>query len=489
MSVVGGGSFEFPGAQSVAPELAPLGRGDSSSSPPTLKLFGEQVGIKANLLEAIAEGLGGDTSMSLEDFAFIDEEDYKATLAKIKLDGSPLTAVAKAQALRLYHQGRTQGAVAGLPVPGVIQPGAPTVAKETQPSPMEDTMLKQSAYLNQASEATFKLLNPGDLAQYRDNYQKVMGVCPPLNQRPTDEQLSALLALLATGRAPFADFAVFGPFDEVEARLRKYSDQVFVDGKLQTRLLHGPSTYLAWQGCWGVFKAAMIMLDAASLGALNQYEEGLRQLTVVYQEWSCIARAESTMRSTQWAIILEEARRSEPANFNKDRPWDYVIGASAFGVDHCVRSHWWWLHVTGPLSTAGSSGGAMAVANRIDGRPEEGSGPATKRQKPNRPGKTPQHPVASTSHTMHCFNWNDGKNCPEPCAHGRRHVCRWCGGPHRGVECNKGRGKGGAKSGGGGAGGGSFGKGGNHNNNNGDRQGTKKKRKNRSGKAAGKSTK
>ena len=175
-------------------------------------------------------------------------------------------------------------------------------------------------------------MNPGDLAHYRDNYMKVMGVSPPLNQRPTDEQLSALLALLATGRAPFADFAVFGPFDEVEARLRKYSDQVFVDGKLQTRLLHGPSTFAAWQGCWGVFKSAMIMLGAASLGTLNQYEEGLRQLTIVYQEWSCIARAETTMRSTQWAIILEEARRSEPKAFDKDKPWDYVISASAFGV-------------------------------------------------------------------------------------------------------------------------------------------------------------
>ena len=454
-----------------------------------MKQFGEQVGIKSNLLEAIAEGLGGDTAMSLEDFAFIDEEDYKVTLGKITLNGSPLTAVTKAQAMRLYHQGRTQGAAAGLPVPGVIRPEPSESPKEVPQKASEDTLLKQSAYLNQASESTFKLLNPGDLAQYRDNYQKVMGVPPPLNQRPTDEQLSALLALLATGRAPFADFAVFGPFDEVEARLRKYSDQVFVDGKLQTRLLHGPSTFIAWQGCWGVFKAAMIMLDAASLGTLNQYEEGLRQLTVVYQEWSCIARAEATMRSTQWAIILEEAKRAEPTNFNKDRPWDYVIGASAFGVDHCVRSHWWWLHVTGPLSTTGSSGGAVAVANRIDGRPEESSGPAAKKQKPGRAGKTPPHPVASNSFNMHCYNWNDGKSCPEPCVHGRKHVCRWCGGPHRGIECPKNKGKGGSKSSGSGAGGGPYGKGGN-NNNNGDFQSNKKKRgKNRAGKAAGKSTK
>ena len=53
---------------------------------------------------------------------------------------------------------------------------------------------------------------------------------------------------------------------------------------------------MAWLGCWGVFKTAMLMLDAASLGALNQYEEGLRQLTTMYKEWPCISRAETSMR-------------------------------------------------------------------------------------------------------------------------------------------------------------------------------------------------
>ena len=110
------------------------------------------------------------------------------------------------------------------------------------------------------------------------------------------------------------------------------------------------------------------MLDAATQGSLNQYEEGLRQLNIVYKEWAVIGRAESTMRSTQWAVILEEFKRSKPEGFNEDRPWDMVISASAFGVETSVRAHWWWMHVTGPLSAAGGASSAQATADRLDGR-------------------------------------------------------------------------------------------------------------------------
>ena len=111
-----------------------------------------------------------------------------------------------------------------------------------------------SSYLDQSSEATFALLNPGELREYRTNYEAVTGGPPSLAHRPTDEQLCALKALLTTGRTPYADFAVFGPFDEKEAKLRKYSDQVFVEGSLQTRVLHGPGSFDAWNSCWDVFK-------------------------------------------------------------------------------------------------------------------------------------------------------------------------------------------------------------------------------------------
>ena len=118
------------------------------------------------------------------------------------------------------------------------------------------------------------------LREFREEYVSVVGTPPNAAERPTDEQLSALSAMLKTGRAPFTDFAVFGAFDEHSAKLRKYTDQVFVGGVLQTRLLHGPANFDDWKACWSVFKAAMLMLKAARLGPLNAYEEGIRQLVV-----------------------------------------------------------------------------------------------------------------------------------------------------------------------------------------------------------------
>ena len=154
-----------------------------------------------------------------------------------------------------------------------------------------------------------------------------------------------------------------------------------------------------------------------------------------------------TPRSVQWSIILEEARRDNPKEFNADRPWDFVIGASAFGVSHGVRHHWWWLHVTGPLSTSGGSGAAMSTADAIDGRPQaknEESGP--KRQKTNKERREPVHPVASVKSKV-CYNWNNG-GCTEPCSKNMRHVCQVCGNNHRGIECWHKNGSGASSSGG-----------------------------------------
>ena len=238
MAVVGAGAFTFG-------EEAAVGQGESgqpkvSGSPPTLKEFAASVKVNPELAKAIGEALGGTDDISIEDFAFLEEEEYRGTLNGLVVREAPITPLMKAQAMRLYHQARTQGASAGLPVPGIIAPVKPEgVNNDPAPPKIEHTMLKDSSFLNQASEGVFPLLNPGDLMKYRENYRKLLGMEPPLNQRPTDEQLSALLALLSTGRAPFADFAVFGPFDEVDAKLRKYTDQVFVDGRLQTRLLQG----------------------------------------------------------------------------------------------------------------------------------------------------------------------------------------------------------------------------------------------------------
>ena len=50
----------------------------------------------------------------------------------------------------------------------------------------------------------------------------------------------------------------------------------------------------------------MISQGAASPGALDIYEAGMKQLTTLFPDrWGIIATAEDTMRSERWPAILE----------------------------------------------------------------------------------------------------------------------------------------------------------------------------------------
>ena len=197
--------------------------------------------IQSGLLAA----LGADDTLLAEDFAYLTNEDILAALEKLQVNDNPASAIHKAQAMRLYRSVQKSAVEGGAPLPGVslakVEP-APQVKESTgeTASSSGPVLLKFSSFLNQAAEGSFPLLSPSVLRGFREEYVNVVGTPPNPAERPTDEQLSALSAMLKTGRAPFTDFAVFGAFDEHSARLRKYSDQVFVGGALQTRLLHGP---------------------------------------------------------------------------------------------------------------------------------------------------------------------------------------------------------------------------------------------------------
>ena len=161
-------------------EVAPSEAG-SLPAEPSLKEFAKHVKVPAPLAAALAEGLGGGEDMLLEDFAFMAEDAVKRVAENITLEGVALTELQRAQVNRLFHRARQSAAGAGLPVPGVIAPVTTTV----------QLMLKQSAYIDQSSEATFPFLGPAEIRKHRDVYKDFFGAEPPTAKRATDEQLSA----------------------------------------------------------------------------------------------------------------------------------------------------------------------------------------------------------------------------------------------------------------------------------------------------------
>ena len=431
-------------AASIPPAEAAPSEAGSLPAEPSLKEFAKHVKVPAPLAAALAEGLGGGEDMLLEDFAFMAEDAVKRVAESITLEGVNLTELQRAQVNRLFHRARQSAAGAGLPVPGVIAPTT-TVVPAATPPPTQPLMLKQSAYIDQSSEATFALLPPDVIRGMRERYFKLFGDHPASAGRPTDEQLSALDAKLKSGRVPYVDFAVFGPFDDQAARLRKFTDQVFVGGVLQTRLLHGPANFADWQACWNIFRNAMLMLEAATLGALNRYEEGLRQLWTTYGDWAVLSQADIAMRSREWTIVHDELLLEGKLT---DKPWGQVMHVTSFGEVTGPRSHWWWLHVTGPLSNKAGNA-AQHVIERLEQRPTN----TTPIQPVKGAGRTTNNPKAKQAKTSgsrnpaqeYSYAWNDG-GCKFQCPESRKHQCRFCDGAHRGKDCTGRTSKGGGKA-------------------------------------------
>ena len=417
----------------------------AAATPPTLELFAKECKVLPEVAASVATALGGDVNMDLEDFAFVDEADITEIISKLKVNEVDATGFQKAQAQKLYRKAKLAAVSAGVPLPGVVvkAPGATPPSTETSAAG-GPVVLKSSAYLDQSSEATFALLSPEEVRSLRMRYFDLFGEHPANHARPTDEQLSALKARLESGRVPFVDFAVFGPFDDHEAKLRKFTDQVFVGGVLQTRLLHGPSSFADWAACYDVFKSAMIMLSAARPGVLDKYAEGIRQLWHTYGDWAVIHSADVAMRSREWTIVFDEMKQ-KPEVAQDSMPWNTIIAQTAFGEVTGPRAHWWWLHVQAPMSQK-SKAQPGAVVARLEQRAGNIGPPAAATVKGGSKRKNQINKAKAKANPNEiCFGWNYGTCTAPVCPDGRRHVCRKCEGNHKVSDCPKNKGKGGGK--------------------------------------------
>jgi hypothetical protein len=271
------------------------------------------------------------------------------------------------------------------------------------------------------------------VTEMRKTYRKLMGARPAEAKRPSDEQLAALKSRLDAGHSPYADFGVFGPFGRIAAKLRKYEIKTMVGDKLITKLVSGPATYEQWLGSWGVYKAAMIMLQAASPGTLDDYQEGIRLLTVFYpRSWGDIALADVDMRYEYWGRVLDETE-GDPSGFNPRRPWDYVIGQCAYGESKLRGAHWWEMNLVKPLQSPEDT---QVVISRMEGRPLAHRYPANSSEGALAPPPQAQAlrqarqgsaaASSSSSPPAFCAAYNEGR-CAAVCPYGQLHACCHCG--------------------------------------------------------------
>ena len=186
--------------------------------------------------------------------------------------------------------------------------------------------------IDQTLSGTVPLLPEKDLIKLEAVYEeRCEGPCPA-GRKPSDHQLSALFALLMALLNPYCDFAIFGPFQN---RLRR--KLVFFglvpdgNGNFRKVEIRGPPDIETWTSAFHVFRAAMLMLKAASMAALDRYLDYMWKLAKDYgsRVWHLQYQADVRFRLEELPKLRRQLiKESEEVTkgggthpFEADRPW------------------------------------------------------------------------------------------------------------------------------------------------------------------------
>ena len=168
-------------------------------------------------------------------------------------------------------------------------------------------------------------------------YLSRCGGLPRDEIEPTSDQIGALLQVINSGQAPYADFSLWGPRGKRALKKLIHSAALFDPntGKWVQKNLRGPPSFETWLKSWNVFRVAMIMLGQASAATLDAYEAKIRQYSTEdfpNQCWFLVYQADARARSEYWdkllRVTLLEHAKKPIEGFDPDLPWDYVIRSS-----------------------------------------------------------------------------------------------------------------------------------------------------------------
>ena len=252
LCLVGMASPAFPkfalGAGMSAPPMDPLmdlgsvgapsgTAGGPTPAPPPVSIEAVRAAAKVPdiLLQAVLAHPKADPTTLPEHLACVSDEDFAEAADKVQVNGEPLSGIQKGQVVyfvKMLRQAVDQPVTAPVPTPAVV----------VAPPFPEGEKRKISEVLDQVDDGPYLQLAPEKVAQMRQFHRDVTGGDPPDHERPTAEQLSALAHRIDSGKVPFADFAVFGPYGRRQTKLLRFTAQVFIHGELATRQLRGPGS-------------------------------------------------------------------------------------------------------------------------------------------------------------------------------------------------------------------------------------------------------
>ena len=449
--VAGGGAVPNPSAQTVFQSMWGPGPfagsaggvgGPGAMDPPRFSHAAAAAGVHHLVAAAYETALGCVPGQLLvSDLQLISVSDLKkAAEALVTLEG-PITPIQRG---KLLHSVRN-----ALKDLGITPPDMGQVALPTDQGTGRRKRLSQ--VIDQGADAEFDIMGETCFRELLSGFDVANGGLPAPEEEPSGEQLSALRGVLRSDAAPYCDFAVYGPLGRRQARMLRFTAQVWVGNELVTKQLAGPTNWNAWRSCWRVFRTAMLILKGSPPGPLDEYEECIRKLAADHpDQWGMVLYAEDIMRAEYWerhrrALEDKVKRGLYTEHFDAAAPWAAVIRESA------RDSQYWYHNIDKPCLLARNRSGARAA------RPIDGGGESASRGRSRSERRAPRRPAPKRSSAPHtsarqrrdgrylcnssgvelCFAWGrSADGCSQSCRAQpkRAHQCEWCLGGHRSVD-------------------------------------------------------
>ena len=210
---------------------------------------------------------------------------------------------------------------------------APTKTTGSTPN-VKEKVLKMSSLIDQGDDSELLPPTATEINQWSKNYMALMGSFPDESEEPSSNQLAALAKrVFQCDSAPYVDFGVWGPYERKLSRANKC--RVYTplgDGSFLQKDLPGPPSYKAWLAAWRVFRTACLMLNVASLAALEAYGRHIERMVVQWPQcWGLVyaaddgARAEKFEKMRRHYSIEASLGRQVPRDWDPLRPWSCIF--------------------------------------------------------------------------------------------------------------------------------------------------------------------
>ena len=346
--------------------IAAAERSMPSAITQTAHQLGLSMSISEETLTAVELQTGGGINMTVTDLANIPELFFMRALDGTRIGDSDLapfsqqlegagvqaaTAIPPVLASRLVQWWRRAQVLCPpeMPIPPPQKIEITQVMAEGMQA--QGSKRKMEGVVDQRDDTLYTPLSDEEISMMRLRFWKKTGDHPPENERPSNDQLTALAGRLATGRSPWVDFAVWTSYGSRKVKENSFRPQVWVNGQLETKTIAGPPDHDAWLAHFRVFRAAMVMCRGASPATLDRYALGIRNLLLRYPgSWGLVCIADEIVRGEQWPRLMEEAKADPEYDEDNSMPWDDILKGSAFRIGSGTLQEFWDQHVLHPAT-------------------------------------------------------------------------------------------------------------------------------------------